>query len=232
MNLRSLLLAAACVGSSGCATVTLYEPMSALQRPVLVHPAADNFSGTRILLRCLSNDDLPTGDADKVCRNLATTLQRQGAVCESIVPRGQDDARSASLFEGAGPDLIIELDAKTEHHADYPLLGLVSVISLTMVPSVEEHTYKQEIVVRGRDRSVLVSDVFRARFVEYTGLLVWSLNGIADLFLRDDDNDLGGDAAKKDFSRDFYQQSAQLAFNARVRSELLGLTTPRSPSKD
>jgi hypothetical protein len=225
-----VIVACAIVWQAGCCSVTVYQPLRGLQRPAIVNVAAMNFAGTRILVRCLPGKDLPAGDADKLCRNLATLFRQQGAEAEAVVPR--DPQGGMSAFEGAGADFTVEVESKLEHADDYFGLAWVSVATCTLIPSIDEQTFMQSVVVRGRDRSVLATDSFRARFVNYTGIGVWSINWIMDFFFRSDDQDMSGDEPKKDFSRDFYAQVSQLAFNARVRSELLGLTkvNPTTPT--
>ena len=214
----------ATVVTSGC--VTLYEPMGSLQRPTLLNPADPTFAGSRILLRCLPGEDLPAGDAEKVCRNLSQSLRNQGADTETIVPRALDEGQGRLAFDGVGADFTIEVGSKTEHRYDHPALAIFTVFTFTAIPSVEEETYAQEITVRGKNQVVLASDTMRARFVTYTGCLVWSINWLLDTAFRDDDDDLTGDIGKQTFSRDFYRQVSQLAWNARVRSDVLGLTSP------
>ncbi|MDP2345287.1 MAG: hypothetical protein Q8O67_30365 [Deltaproteobacteria bacterium] len=222
-----LWMAGAALSATGCLTVTVYEPQRGLQRPVVVDAAAQNFAGTSVEMRCLTSEDLPPGDAERVCSRLCLALQIQGAECQSTVPR---DAEGGGLaFDGKGADLTIEIESKSEHEDDYPALVLISALTFTLIPTIEEQTFSQHIVVRGRDRSVLLADGFRARFINYTGIAVWGINWLLDVFIRPDNQDMTGDAPNKDFSRDFYQQVSQLAFNARVRSDLLGLT--RSPRR-
>lgn len=211
---------------SGCA-VTLYQPMGALQRPTAVHLDDPTFADTRILVRCLAGEDLPPGDADKVCRQVASSLRQQGAETETIVPRRLDEGLPAEAFDGRGAELTVEIASRTEHSHDWPLLAAVSGLTLTAIPTVEEYTFVQEITVRARNHTVLTSETLRARLVTYTGCLVWSVNWLLDWAVRDDDNDVSGDLAHKAYSRDFYRQIAQLTRNARVRSDVLGLTIPR-----
>lgn len=214
------------VVGSGCG-VTLYQPMGALQRPTAVHLADPTFADARILVRCLVSEDLPAGDADKVCRQVAQSLRQQGAETETVVPRRLDEGLPADAFDGRGAELTVEIASRTEHSHDWPLLAAVSGLTLTAIPTVEEYTFVQDITVRARNHTVLTSDTLRARLVTYTGCLVWSANWLLDWAVRDDDNDVSGDLAHKAYSRDFYRQIAQLTHNARVRSDVLGLTVPR-----
>jgi hypothetical protein len=223
-HIATVLVVVATTVGSGC--VTLYQPMGSLQRPTLLNPADATFAGSRILLRCMPSDDLPPGDAEKVCRNLSQSLRAQGADTETIVPRALDDGQGRLAFDGVGADFTIEVASKTEHAYDYPAMAIAAGLTLTAVPAIEEETYAQTITVRGKNQVILASDTFRARFVTYTGCLVWSINALVDWLFRDDDNDLTGDVANVTFSKDFYRQVSQLAWNARVRSDVLGLTAP------
>ena len=107
------------------------------------------------------------------------------------------------------------------------MLSTISGLTLTLVPSVEEQTFVQRIRVFGKDRSVLASDVYRARFVTYVGCALWGINYVLDYFVREERDKITGDGARQEFSRDFYRQVRQLTFNAKIRSEVLGITSPR-----
>ena len=212
----------------GCLHVTLYQPQKAIHGPVVVTPSPVNFSGLKVKIRCNAHKEfMPSGDASRMCGNLVTDFQQQGAEVESVVPSGRNFIEPP-VFEGARPDLTIEIESKIDYEYDYALTYPVSWMTLTIVPMISEQTFSQRVVVYGRDGSVLTEEVFRERFVEYTGLGVWSLNWLLDWFVRADEDHLSGEAPHEDFSRDFYGQVRQLAFNARIRSENLGLTSPPS----
>jgi hypothetical protein len=49
--------------------------------------------------------------------------------------------------------------------------------------------------------------------------------------VRPSEEELTGEAPARDFSRDFYAQLSQLAFNARVRSDVLRSFEPRPQDK-
>lgn len=236
----TVLLALHAVSSTGCMTVTFYQPQRAIHRPVVIEHSPTNFAGLRILVRCLSHDDyMPAGDAAKLCGKVAEDFEKQGAETEWVAPVGATYVEPV-VFEGQRPDLTVEIGSKIDHAYGYPLSTVTSCLTCTIVPGVSEQTFSQRVVVYGRDRSVLSEEVFRERFVEYHGCGVWSLNYIIDWVFREDDQAISGDAGKKDFTRDFYGQLRQLTFNARVRSEVLGLTAaparkpfidePRSPT--
>jgi hypothetical protein len=210
--------------SIGCMSVTLYQPQKAIHRPVVVENAPDNFDGLRILVRCVSHREfLPTSDASKLCANLSQEFLRQGADSQFVVPVGANWIEP-EVFDGETPDLIVELQSRIDHSYKNPITHAASIMTLTLVPYITEQSFSQRVVVFGKDRSVLAEEVFKERFVQYNGCGVWSLNYILDWFFRDDDQDLMGKSGQKDFTRDFYGQVRQMTFNARIRSEILGLT--------
>jgi len=141
------------------------------------------------------------------------------------VPVGRN-AEEPEAFDGRKPDLTVEIASKIEHENESLLSAVAAGLTLTMAPIIAEQTFSQRVVVFGRDGSVLVEEVYKERFVEYVGIGVWSLNYLMDWFVRDEEDALSGDAAAKAFSKDFYGQMRQQVFNAKVRSEVLGLTRP------
>lgn len=217
-------------GASGC-TVTLYQPMKGLHRPLVLERSPTTFEGLRVLVRCNAHDDfMPRGDAAKLCRFLSTSFTQQGAESEWVVAQGARFVQP-EVFDGKPPDLTLEISSRIEHEYDYPVAQVVSLLSLTAIPSFREQTFSQRVVVLGRDNSVLAEDFYRQRFVQYDGCLVWSLNWVLDWLVRSEENKVSGDVGKKDFARDFYGQTSQLVFNASVRSELLGLSERRTARK-
>jgi hypothetical protein len=200
--------------SSGC--VTVYQPLVSLQRPVVVDPQLANFEGQRMLVRCIPGDYLQPDDARQLCRNVRSLFTKQGAQVEVEVPRAGRSAREEQ--GGAKPDLIIDLKARLVHEESSALLWTLSGLTLTLVPAITEATFAQEVIIRDSSGFLLASDVLQGRFVRYTGVGLWAVNSVLDLFVRSDAEQLTGNAPKKDFSRDFHGQLSQLAFNARMRS--------------
>jgi hypothetical protein len=212
--------------------VTLYQPQHAIHRPVVLERSVANFAGLRVLVRCNAHDRfLPTGDASRLCGKLARDFEAQGAQAEWVVPRGRGAVETVP-FEGAGADLTVQVESRIDHAYDNRISACLSGCTCTLLPSVSEQTFSQRVVVIGRDRSVLAEEVFRERFVEYGGCGVWSANWLLDWIVRSKADAVSGDAAKLHFTRDFYGQIRQLAFNARVRAEILGLITAPLPGSD
>lgn len=200
--------------ASGC--VTVYQPLVSLQRPVVVDPQVANFEGQRLLIRCIPGDYLAPSDADQLCRNARSLFTKQGAQVEVEVPRAGLSGREEQ--EGAKPDLIIEMKARLVHEENSGLLWTLSTLTFTLVPAITDFTFAQDVVIRDSSGFLLASDTFQGRFVRYTGVGIWAVNKSLDLLVRSDEDELTGDAQKKDFSRDFHGQLSQLAFNARMRS--------------
>lgn len=200
--------------SSAC--VTVYQPLVSLQRPVVVDPGIANFEGQRMLVRCIPGDYLQPDDANQLCRNVRALFTNQGAQVEVEVPRAGMSARGEQGEPKA--DLIIDLRARLVHEESSALLGVVSGLTFTLVPTISEFTFAQDVTIRDASGFQLASDTLQGRFVRYTGIGIWAVNSALDLLVRSEAEELTGDAPKKDFSRDFHRQLSQLAFNARMRS--------------
>lgn len=223
--------------ASGCLTVTSYQPLVSLQRPVVVDPQVANFEGQSVLVRCVPGDALPPADAQSLCRKLGTLFRNQGAQVEMQVPRngggggGDDDEKKA--------DLVLDVKSRLLHDEDSTLLTWISASTLTLVPTYQEQSFAQDVTIRDSSGSLLASDSLQSRFVTYGGLGVWAVNWILDLLIRPPEEELTGDVAKKEFSKDLYGQLSQLMFNAQVRSRVLrsfeapppGPDTSSSPQK-
>lgn len=212
--------------SSGC--VTVYQPLTSLQQPVVVDPEVANFPGLRLLVRCHAGDYLDTSDAQTLCRNVGTLFRNQGAQVELEVPRAGRSGRDRE--EGAKPDLIVDLKARLLHEEDSAVLRVLSVFTWTLVPTIHEFTMAQDVSIRDGSGSLLVSDSLQGRFIEYMGVGVWGVNFALDLAVRPYEEEFTGDAPKREFSRDFYGQLNQLVFNARMRSLVLRGFEQRTPA--
>ena len=203
---------------SGCVT-TVYQPLSSLQRPAIVDPRLANFEGMRLLVHCVPGDYLKASDADLLCRKVGALFRNQGAKVETNLRRHGRSSRSPEA--GAQPDLVVELSSRLLHKETSGPLWALTVLSLTLVPAFTEYSVAQDVSIRDASGFLLASDSLKARFIEYFGAGVWGVNWVLDTLVRPPEEELTGDAPARDFSRDFYAQLSQLAFNARVRSEVL-----------
>jgi hypothetical protein len=68
---------------------------------------------------------------------------------------------------------------------------------------------------------VLASDSLQGRFINYFGFGIWAVNSTLDFLVRSPEEKLTGKQANQEFSRDFYRQISQLAFDAHMRSLVL-----------
>ncbi len=213
---------------SGCVT-TVYQPLSSLQRPAIVDPRLANFEGLRLLVRCVPGDYIEARDAELLCRRVGALFRNQGAKVETDVPRNGRSSRS--LEKGAQPDLVVDLSSRLLHKETSGPLWALTALSLTLIPAVTEYSVAQDVTIRDPSGFLLASDSLKARFIEYFGAGVWGVNWVLDALVRPSEEELTGEAPARDFSRDFYAQLSQLAFNARVRSDVLRSFEPRPQDK-
>jgi hypothetical protein len=209
---------AAC--ASGC--VTLYQPLVGLQRPVAVDAQSPvNFSETRVLVRCHPAEGV---EADVLCRNVRSSLSKQGAkvTTEIVRPSG----RAPATEEDAPAQYVIDITSKLIDQDDSLLLGLLNVASFTLVPSWSATTYGQEIRVRDAQGFVLAQQSLQERFVTSFGLGIWGINAIIDLLIRPKADQVTGDGFKAEFTKDFHGHLAQLLHNARVRARVMNSFEP------
>jgi hypothetical protein len=222
-------LVAAALSSSACPNATIvsiYEPQRGMRTPTVIDRKATPLGATRISLRCIEEPTadpiarlLESNEAREVCGRLAKSLQNAGASATIVT--------TAPGAEADPPyDLYVEWQVKQEHTAGSPWMGAASALTCTILPNVEQRTYRHRAVIRARDRSVLQTYESRARFLDYDGCGFWLLTWILDVF-RDEERKVGGDHGRRRYSRDLYRQVTQSLANARARSDLLRLTPPR-----
>ena len=220
------------MASSGC--VTVYQPLVALQQPVVINTQVANFKGLRLTVRCVPDDNLKPYMADRLCRNVGTLFTNQGAVVDVDVPKSSSSSSAASRPErpeGPKPDLVMELRSRLLHEENSTLLWLLSIMTATLVPAITDTSIAQDVAIRDSDGFLLVADSLQARFVRYFGIAVWAVNGLLDLIVRAPEDRVAGPAANKEVSKDFYGHLSQLLLHARVRSEVLGGFANRPPPK-
>jgi hypothetical protein len=194
--------------SSGCVTV-VYQPLRSLHRPVVLDTDKPNFEGVRVQVNCPAGAAAKGGDA-KLCRKVQRVFANQGA----ITVLGADPAAPK-------PDLVIDLQLRVLNDEVDRLFAVLCVLSATLLPWITDTSLAEDITIRDGDGFLLASDSFQARFVRYTGFLVWAVNGLIDLIIRPDEEDLTGTSQHPLISRDFYGQLSQLAFHAHTRALVL-----------
>jgi hypothetical protein len=209
------------MATTGC--VTVYQPLVGLQRPIAVDPQTpSNFTDTRVHLRCHPGEAV---EPDVLCRNLRSSLSKQGATVTTEVVRPAGKLAVADSNDSP-PQFIIDVTSKLLAREDNPLLTIANIMSFTLVPAVFETTYGQEFRIRDAQGFVLAQQAFQERFVQSFGLGVWALNGILDLVARPKSEQVTGDGAKEEFTKDLHGHLAQLLYNARVKTRVMNSFSP------
>lgn len=205
----SALLACGALTLLGCTTT--YQPMTGLHRPVAIDPTLANFADTRIALLCRKGDGLEESDVRGLCRKLTRLFENQGAVVEART--AYDPPQDDRLPDG-DPDAPVAARAVRLRVDLTPRLINAESIAPFWWDNTADFTFAQDISVRDETGFLLARTRLIGRFVRRLG---W-----------------GGDAEAR-FSRDFYGQVSQLAFNARMRWTVAGAppppkaTTPDAP---
>ena len=202
----------------GCGCVTVYQPMSSLQKPTAVQRSESTFKGQRMLIRCYSGDYLNRADAQRLCTKVASLFANQGAEVEALVPYAEG---GLSEVAGKPADLIVELRSTLQHMENPGFMWVACALTCSLIPGYTEYSFTQDISIRDSEGFELASDSLRAKFTMYTGAAIWTVNRILDLLVRETEDEITGGAAERDFSKDFYRQLNQLAYNAKVRAEVL-----------
>jgi len=210
------------LGSGAC--VVVYQPLTGLQKPVVLDTGLANFEGLRLQINCVPNDFQDRTGAKLLCKKLETVFTNQGATVSTHALRGaptetDDEEDDAEAKKPA--DLTMTLEAREIHRERNPILWVISFVTFTLLPAVTEYTFAQDISIRDASGFLLASETFQARIVRYFGAGAWVGNWILDKAVREESERLSGDAASRDFSHDFYGRLSQIVFNARMRRNVL-----------
>lgn len=216
----------------GC--VTVYQPLSGLQRPTIIDVQAPNLEGLRLQLDCVVGDFLDRREAELLCRRVSALFTNQGAKVTTTfdLEAAAPDESATTKRSGATPppplppptrpsyDLSVQLSARLLHEESNRLLWVLSFMTATLAPATAEYTFAQDVVVRDETGFLLVSDTLTARLVRHFGVGYWGLNRVLD-WTREEPDRLFGAAGVGRMSRDLYRQLSQLLFNARMRLDVL-----------
>lgn len=180
--------------------MSVYQPMSGLNRPVAINTDYANFTGVALTLLCLPGPLVEPDQAEDQCRKLSQLFENQGARVETRTspgrvedPDGDVEAAEPTAEETAPAlALTIELSARLIHR---------EVTNFLWWAITTDYTFAQDIVIRDSSGFLLLKDTLTGRFVRRLG------------FSR---------GAGPDFSRDYYNQLSQLTLNARMRRQVLG----------
>lgn len=212
------------LGLGGC--VTLYQPLSGLQTPIAVDPSESNFPGLRLLVRCLEGD-FSTANASRLCRVVEQSFSNQGALV-TVVAKDEElkTELDAANVEADAADttqdvLFLELQAKKVADNTDTLSWTFSFLTLTLFPAKSEYVFVQEVAVRNQQGTRLATAELKGRVIRRFGLGYWSINGIANLLGRNDEQDQNDRGFRTRLSSDVLGQLSQIVFNARLRQSIL-----------
>jgi hypothetical protein len=220
--------------TGGC--VKVYQPVSGLNRPVVLDLGVANFQDLELTIHCPPGELIDPEEARDLCRKVGVLFENQGArvTTSSSAGRFGDEALDHSLEDqpAAAPvqpttGLILELQAHQVHEKNHHLTWLMCAATFSIVPAVAEFTFAQEVTVRDNTGFLLVSDTLEGRIVRYGGAGYWLSNKALDLWSRDKTDRIIADGRPHaDVSADFYAQLSQLVFNAKMRWRVLDQANP------
>ena len=180
--------------AGGC--VTVYQPLTSLQKPTALERSTTTFAGQRILLRCIADKNgeyMTPADSQRLCTRLSSLFSGQGAQVDIAPSRG---GGAPELSGGLRPDLVIELTTRRTHEENPPFMWAVCVLTCSIVPAYREVSIAQDVSIRDADGFELASDSLQARFVEYVGAGIWAVNRSLDLVVREEKDHLTNGAAE------------------------------------
>jgi hypothetical protein len=202
---RRLLLCsvAACSVLAGCMSV--YQPMTGLQRPIAINIDYANFQGLELSLQCLPGPIVTDTEAEDLCRKLARLYENQGATVETRTTPGRVGDPEDEITDVKAPGdaatptmaLSVELSSRLIHKEETNILWW----SITT-----DYTFAQDIVIRDATGFLLLRETLTGRFRKSLGFRA---------------------LAAEQFSRDYYAQLSQLALNAKMRREVLSESRPK-----
>jgi|GEM_PF-6326158 len=199
----------ACFVCSGCITVTHYQPLGGLQRGYAIDYKQVNFSGLTLRVACTESELVNASMADRLCERVRRTFEAQGAKILDDETSGAEDYR-------------ITLAAKGLYLFRNQWMWPVSIVLFTLFPVEQEWAIEQNILVTRADGTPVARKTFQARFVWYWGAGYWALNKLFNVAVRSEGEKAGEAMVRRDFSRDYYGNLAQIVYNARASDTFRG----------
>ena len=196
-------------GLLACGCMSVYQPVSGLHRPVAIDTAVANFPGVAFDIQCLPAKHVVTeAEAEDMCRKLTQLFENQGARVETRITPGRIPELEDEVAEEAAPDegpvttkLSVRLSSRLLHK---------DVVNILWWKITTDYIFAQDIVIRDASGFLLVQETLTGRFIRRLG------------FSR---------GANLHFSKDYYGQLSQLAFNARMRRTVLDEVRPAAAAK-
>lgn len=217
--------------TTGC--VHVYQPMSGLHTPVVVDPEVANFPELRLTVVCDRGDMLSRGEARVLCQHVGTLFENQGAVVTTLAAGERPDEfldvdPEGQPLQAPAVDLVLELSSRELHSSNDPVSWALCIMSGSVLPAVTESTFALDVVIRDGTGFLLVADTLQGRIIRRAGVGVWATNKVMNRFVRDEEDQLGGETASQDLSADLYGQLSQMVFNAQMQWLVLQEAPPLS----
>lgn len=210
--------------------------MTGLYDPVVIDSTAPNFSNVSLTIQCTPGEGLDRSQARKLCRNVSTLFENQGAIVNTVAPSGGlsstnpfADAAEAQATKDSKDvvgktNLSMELKGRELHKSQHPVSWLFWAASFTLAPAIVESTFAQDVTIRDETGFLLAQKTLVGRMVRYSGVGTYLGNLLLDYTLRDKDDRLIGNrgrAGHEDLSEDLYGQLTQVLFNADMQRRVL-----------
>ncbi len=212
------------VGLSGC-VVRQYQPLSTLQRPVIVDPTLPNFADLDITVHCVPGELLTRSRAGVLCDKVGLLFEAQGANVTTIDTEGRFAERFGDAPEGGETDetprhdLILELRARKTHSSNRLFSWAAWAASFSVFPGVWESSFAQDVVIRDGSGFLLATHTLEGRLVTRYGLGHALLVRLADVGRARDKRVM--DSLGRELSEDMYTQLSQLMLNAKLHWSVL-----------
>jgi len=175
--------------------------MSGLHRAIAVDPGYAHLADLDLTLHCVPGDHLDRGETRALCRKVSRLFENQGAEVRMVLgrsPLADPDDAPESPATAAAPEkptpktaLHVSLSSRLVHQEEISIFGW-SIVT--------DYTFAQDITIRDESGFLLVKDTLTGRMMMRLGVF---------------------EDAKDEFTRDYYGQISQLAFNAKIRRQVL-----------
>jgi hypothetical protein len=243
LPLASIGLALAMPFFVGC-TTTVYQPLAALERPIIIDTARPNFKGVAIQLECLATDSIPAASASRLCgivsrhlenQEAMVTVVRKGdeAIAEEERPEERPEASSAQKDKSAPIRLQVRLSARRLDESKrtpwwyFPLFAF----SFTAYPLVSQIVDEQRIEVRDASGFLISDTTTQSRFIQYTGVVYWGINSLNNWLFREKTEAINDANMRKQVTRDYLGTLSQTVLNASERVAVLELARKTGESR-
>ncbi len=191
----------------GSACVHVYQPLSRLSEPAILPFAEDNFKNLMVETSCSTQTSDWEDEAIEACYFIEGVLEEQGASFPTT------ESREVA-------DLVVQLRSVRLSEENNNWMWFPFFFSFSLYPLRTSFTFALEVTIYDRDQTTLAREMMQGRFTEITGLGYWGLNLLANLLLRDGQEEISEDRSSLQFSADLGNRISQLVYQANVNQKL------------